>query len=475
MDTTADWGMTRYPLIRLVDEPTEGRPALFDFNDGNTQTLAEGWSLGVTEALGNPDAVDPDYSDRVVTLPMMITGSKTQATSTMSTLARVLRDRRWLHFKLSPDTPSIWLRTYRGGMSALDLSLVFDSPTPRDDIWQLTATLDAEPEAVSELVTYGPLTVPMNPGLTGLGYIDMPVVRGDCPAPLAMFDSARYCPAGVISIRRHGTPADLVTAFQAETGATLGFDTTVVADAALSGGNGARVSFALTPQMVGRVTWPLHTLLTSTAQRQALRGRFRVLAFLRRLSTTSNATIRVRAVVFRESGLFEYIYGDTFEIPMNTNRQMLELGEFALTEGPQSLMDKAATVPGTPFNLQLQASSTGSGITDMMAFDCVRLIPCDEGFLAWSSDDGYSNDTAYDTLVDPSSGYTGAVSGSPFDGSAAGVPVGPTRVSGKNPEVIPGGPNRVYLALGKPATVTLVEAITLAYRPRWRNLAAWTS
>lgn len=390
---------------------------------------------------------------RIVARFQIFKASRDLAAVQLQLLAREL-DRTDNYLKLQHDGASkpVFFKLFRSDMSAIR-----DIPG-QSSAYECEVEFLAEPFALGLREDLGPFTVNNDPAHASNGlFFDVTGIIGDVSAPAVMlFDTAldRY---GYLAVRQHGTPGDLTFWKQCES-MTLGADTTDPGggpDAAMSGAgtnNYARTSFATTTTMATRVSGEIE------AQSNEAKGRYRILAAVRRSDNTSVMTARWRA-----SG--GNVIGETVTIPLTAERQLLDLGIYEILEGAPDLIGYGEATQ-VNINIALQAArSSGAGTLD---WDFVAAIPADESMLVWDVGtngapivlDGYSGGM-YDTSE------TGADLTGLFDGT--GIVVVSHPVSGGFPQLVPNQTNRIYV-LTSNSTAHAKSAntdVSVAYWPRY--------
>lgn len=187
--------LPRYPIVQFVSAPEPDATVRFDFQnadpaaDAETVVLAEDFSLGAPQLMGEPGEGGRYMEPRSMFLPAQIKGAKALALRVQQRLAReVLRKDNWLHVRLNADSPSVWMKTFQSQPNPLNFDMVqVDGPNDsRDDYWRIPVSLDAEPLAQGELVTHDLGPVATNPFATHdqPGSVLLPAIRGDAPTPL---------------------------------------------------------------------------------------------------------------------------------------------------------------------------------------------------------------------------------------------------------------------------------------------------
>lgn len=196
----------------------------------------------------------------------------------------------------------------------------------------ISLEIEAEPYAygVREELSGSPFTVSNNPAAaTNPCFFDATGILGDAPTPLLLLATstgAAGAPSGLVSkqihlaTRRRGTPGNYSNVMQAEAMTAVSADTTVTADAAMSGGSKLRCTFATTAALALRAsdTFPANGTATVEA-----RGEYRVYARLQRTDNTSviNAQLRYG------SSSANVVSNDVMTLPLTTNPFYQDLGK----------------------------------------------------------------------------------------------------------------------------------------------------
>src|SRR5690606_25467025 len=107
-----------YPLVQLVDTPEETAEVLFDFNTGwaaGNHVRAPGFTLGVPQIEGDPDAIGVEYGPRAVTFTGDIVGPRAETLTALAQLSRLLLRSKpgYLMFQLDATVPPLWLELLR--------------------------------------------------------------------------------------------------------------------------------------------------------------------------------------------------------------------------------------------------------------------------------------------------------------------------------------------------------------------------
>ncbi|WP_163168111.1 hypothetical protein [Arthrobacter sp. Alg241-R88] len=409
------------------------------------------------------------YENRTLEVELTLVNASTEdaAATEMQKLWRELdRPTNYLRYQREGMTKPVFFRLFRS--DAADLEELWTTPIARN----ITLELVAEPFALGLRESLGPYTVTNDPAAGSNGcYFDVTGVIGDVRAPVIVHDASRTVGHGILASRSRGTPSDLVWFKQLEgTNVVLGTDTTNPGggpDATMSGtgtNNYVRTSFTTNATMVARVEWQAFNELTTSAQRLAIRGMYRMVVVVRRSDSTSDINIKLQT-------------GVSTVVPKTTARQMVDVGIVHIgTRQGTSVgygVDGAGTVPE---GQQLQAERTsGAGTLD---WDCLFLVPADEQQLQWVQTNLVG--TTLDTLIDGVRNTVTSLDGATLP-TAANPILWPTAVtvSGAFPAVSPGVTNRFYYlqAVSQSGAMTKgnTSSFTLYYWPSYLHVRPVTT
>lgn len=290
-------------------------------------------------------------------------------------------------------------------------------------------------------------------------YFDVSAVKGDVATPLILSIPALQPPAGgqwAFGTRRRGTPSNFVAYVQAEA-AALQTDTAVLFDATLSGGSGARVSFATSAALATRLIGEL-----GPAGLSDFRGRYRVYARLRKNTAADVVTARL----LWGSGSNNLTGSTVTASASSSNLQIIDLGLFTNPYGADPIYDGySRTELGLRslfWTLQLGRTS-GSGSVDV---DYLMFMPADDQFslISWGSGIPSGNFVWDGTQQMIYLNVSGAVS-----------PKSPASIIGSGSLMVsPGATNRIYVVPEVTPTVAFIitdsQVITPAYYPRYLNV-----
>jgi hypothetical protein len=246
---------------------------------------------------------------------------------------------------------------------------------------------------------------------------------------------------------------------QAETGTTMGTDTSVLgSDAAMSGSSYARCTFGTNISMVRRIYLDPYPTSASVDNR----GRYRVFACVRRNSASGPINLQLG---FTSGTAGILVQNDPVATPLTTARNHVDLGEISYPTGLDPQYDGYSNVeyPVRGRYLELRAERvSGSSNLDI---DYLLFVPADEQFalIDWGdailTTNEFVVDSVHEIVFTQNSGLD-QVYGSK-----------PTAVAGGFPTIAPGVTNRVFFIrrVGRGATATKTEttSIEVQYWPRY--------
>lgn len=419
------------------------------------------------------------YGARVLTLRVRFAAANVDTLATqMQLLNRELdRETNWLMWQPDGATKPVFFKTYRSAPVEVDM----EEATATG--WEYGLELLADPFALGLRETLGPFTVNNDPAHASNGlFVDVTGVIGDVPARAVIQDTSGLREFTLLAVRQHGTPSDHAFFRQAES-CTLGLNTTNPGggpDAVMSGTgtnnfvrtNDGGVVFD-EPQT--RLTWDLSATHTTTAQRLALAGAFRVMVVMRTPGLNTNWG-GVRAKVGE-------VTGSTVRPGTSFARRILDLGVFTYQDLVTPGLSVEAPADASFNKIEIQSSNTSGSGADM-DWDFIALIPADEGTLMWANN--AIDTTSYDVLIDGENErvmlYTNG--GNPFDGTAALRSTDAVNESGGYLSLVPNQTNRVYVLTADysvsshsfmPMVKTTSEALTFNYWPRYLHVRPVTT
>lgn len=460
-------------LLQIVSALDDDADVRLDLNDGDVWTCVDfsapaprlRRSMNANTMRDGINVSSSQYGERVISASLRVKSSTFEAATTeQQTLARELdRTDNWLKLQLTALDKPIFFRLFRSDMSSI-------RKADAEDVYELTAEFLAQSFALGERETLGPFTVTNDPDAGSNGhYFDVTGVIGDVAVPMVLVDTASDQHFGILSVRQHGTPGDLVVhAFQAED-ASLSTDTTDPGggpDAAMSGtgtNNFVTTDFGTTATMATRFTkaWSF-----SDAEGVAAPGTYRVLVVCRRSSATGVMRARTAAVVAGAG----FVYSNpAVTIPATTNRQIVDLGLVSL-EPPTTNVGgyNSTSIPLSSAQVQIQAArDSGSASID---WDYVLLVPADESTLIYATAGNNSDELVIDggneTVYRTENGVDPFASTSSIKGPA-------TAIAGGFPVLAPNQTNRffwvVYSDSSGVATISKADAssVTVHYWPQY--------
>ncbi len=195
-------------------------------------------------------------------------------------------------------------------------------------------------------------------------------VLGDVETPLFLSISSAsnnlVTRTTVLGVRRRGIPSRMPMFVQCESASSLGTDTTVVADASMSGGSKLQCTFG-TATLIRR--WTITNFVTETVD---ARGTYR--AFIRCKKTTGTDTISMQLQ-------WGAVLNDVVSAPADGSIRYVDLGLVTLPIGPDPVIDgysgtELAVAASAGNRILFYASrSAGAGSLDM---DELMLVPADD-------------------------------------------------------------------------------------------------
>lgn len=470
-----------YPLVQLVSAPSTTATIRLDLNPGKPTMWVrhEGFSLGAPTLLGDPDAVNVQYGNRTLQIPVSVQGTKAVAMAKQSAIAReLLRSNGWIRYQQDATRESVWFRILRPEPASLSFTSV--TPTQAPDLWRIDLTVPAEPWAYGALVTQAVQTVNNDPASgTNPCRIILPAILGDAPTPLQVKvnpSNAAAMPGFRWMLSLHaGDTQRLPVLWQYGTGDgwTTGLDTgAAAADATFAGGSHRPITFTITAVQTIRLYGPAPAALAP--------GRYKVLVRLSRTTTAATFSLRLGQKV--GAG---YFYGSVntsapsyyFDRAASTSAvhaAWVDLGEFTFPKGvdPVDALNGANAIPDVALEVG-RISGTGSA-----QMDCLLLVPIEtpdtllaSTLFAYFPIFGIDTGTAYG-VWDGDTERFWSVTSTGTAGSA------PCEMEGSFPVAIPGASNVLTLLQqvngAKPFFnedgVDIISAstdVTVSYYPRW--------
>lgn len=463
----------------VADMSSASPTVLFDLNDvANGIRVRTDWKLGPTlyekGYAGGPlrHGKKPTRSsaiNQILEIPIEINRSTaTLAAQKIEDLVRQLAVDNFLKVQMDGGSP-VFFRTFGDADFAAATRSVLIQDT------SITLMIEAEPFAHGPRVeaTGSPFTVSNDPAAaTNPCRFDINGVLGDVPTPLLLLATSTGASNGLvsktthISTRRRGTPGNYSNLVQAEAMTITGADTTVVADAAFSGGSKTRTTFATTATLALRLndTFPANGVSTVEA-----RGEYIVYA---RVQKAGNATDGMTVQLRYGTSSTNNVANDEVTLPTTTNGAIwVNLGKVPVpmysdpvTHGFSGVASKVLLAW-----VGIYASRfAGGGSLDI---DCLYFMPADE----------LSVITKF-----PATDTTYAIDGTTDEGGACYAlttaldeiisTAGPCQIVGCGfPEVIPGATNRIHMlrqvdaAPAGPDGIFNTTTVRAYYWPRWRE------
>lgn len=410
--------------------------------------------------------------NRTLVIPLeLLRSSGDTAATALENLGRQLAVDNILKVQLDNATNPVFFRTFANPDYAAQVRAGF---LVRNS--HLELQIEAEPFAYGPRVevTGSPFTVANDPAAgTNPCQFDITGILGDVPSPLLLVATsigASGTPSGFVSkrvhvsTRRRGTPSGYSNLIQGE---AMGLVTNaaVVADATMSGGSKARISFG-TPANSLRLqnVFPANNVSTIEA-----RGEYRVYAKLAKTVAADGVTVQLGY----GSASASAIMNDAVTLPTtNTGPWLVDLGLVPVpvwadpvTMGFSGVQTKVIL----PF-IGLWAARTGG--TTNLDVDYLYFMPADEPTTVIAQFP--ATDSVY--AIDGTTDAGGAV----YSITAAldeviTTATAPQVVGGGGfPEVVPGATNRVHVLrqvdpFGTVDALANTTTIRAYYWPRWRG------
>lgn len=461
------------PVVTLafVDGPASS-PAV-----NETLTASPSWlgsvddfDLGAPTFEAAPESVGGEYGYRTVSFTLKLVGTYAQVAPKMQTIARqLLAERNWLAvtWGTSTGTP-FFLRTYRTAPQGVSWAQSVGG------VWLLPVTLVCDPFAYGPEQTIGPQTV-----TNAAPFYTLPSILGDAPAPLTVsmapsVDWTGYQVLISVAAYEPGLAPSAAIAKEAES-LNLGTDTTVAADAAMSGGSRASTSFATGTQLATRVGGT--TVLPYV-------GVYKVLCRAQKGVVTDD--FKVQFAQSMGSGVAFYgppVIFDRVAASSSTSATWIDLGNYAFPfgSGRPSVGDAG---PSIAHNISVVAGRTAG--TGALLLDVLHFLPVETGatvqpsrFLKIAFPNVGPTTTQTVELDAEAQHYNLRLTST---GSL--MPSSPPLLSGGFPEVVPGATNvfQVYsqtMSTDIPGTTgggSLVTSgsasYTFSYYPRYLHMRA---
>lgn len=463
-----------YPSVKLVTEPNDSTSTvLLDLYDtapsggaAPRAVLVEEFSLGAPSLEGEPDAIDPLYGLREITVPIEVSGTKGQTLALLSSLSRILltgytgafAPGLWLRFQVASTTTPAWFRLLRPQPSDLGWDYVYtQAGAPVTDRYRVNVTLPAEPFAFGPLETLSGFTLNYDP-TAGSNPMSVPLgaagtIKGDAPAP-ARIESNPVSTSGVTTSTSlfvlHSTPSAIGTVNCAVgTGDGLTAGTDMGAGAAVAnmvGGSNRTISFATNAAMVSRLTGSTPSLTP---------GKYKVVG---RVTPAAGSTFALQLTINSVVGLTARAAGTG---GVTYQERWVDLGDFSV---PTVVPRNKFTGGSNTYSLDLAAQRLSGAGT--LGIDHLLFIPL------------YQKPTIDARAVVKSIGFTTQVAILDGDTEEAWLTTGGNLAAGSNefsgscPRVVPGAVNVLWIVPQLSSTeagnlLTNTASVTVRYYPRY--------
>lgn len=448
MSETTVEEVRRWPSMRFCDGPSMGAATRYDLNANGIgysgRLLKDGFALGMPTLSGEAGGRGRVWSDRVLSLPLEVEGSKAQVRTRLERVAReLMREDNWLEWQLDADSDPRWFHTYATAPAPLALTLVTNQRA--NSVWGSTLSAAADPFAVGAEVTLGPYTVTNSP-ISGTYAMSVPLetAEGEAPAPLTVLISKAA--AGPMLGAAVAVTPDPATVFAA--GSWGGAVGAAVTDANYLAGSYRPTTGALSG-------WT--TVATFTPADIAF-GRYRTLL---RLSGSSDAgSISLRWKV-SASGVASQVYSTPVVVPVHLQRRWVSAGEV-----PFPLIDGSAlgVTGGTVLTLEAKRIQAGG---ELWLDNRLIMLPADPGSTLLRTEPDAVSGASSALLIDAEARKAAA--------SVAGSPVRAPGVAGGWPYLSPREENYLWVAqtldptfsTGVHDSPSSTTSVTVTYRPRY--------
>jgi hypothetical protein len=433
------------PLWTMNPETSFGVPAMR--RSMASSMLADGEYVGASA-----------YGNRELTLVLNLHATGDTAATQLQALQRELdRPMNLLQYTPGSVTNSVFFRTFRSSPD----SIRFDPTLKR-----VRVQLLAEPFALGLRQDISSVIVRNDPALTNGLFMDITGIKGDVETPLLIETTrgATYFQRGmVLAVRPKTGSLPYPNIFRQAEALTMGTNTTVVADAAFSGGSKTRCTFG-TGTMVTRLSGVFPTA-TVPAGAENL-GTYRV--FARVAKTVALDPINMRIGLSLDSGT-RTIYGLTFNIPSGagTNAVLMDLGTISIGDafpdspGYDTTLYRAETLP--TLLIEAENLDAPSGNLDI---DYIALVPADYRLGSWSSVSSTTDASARAVIDSVNEMVYG---GKATTGATPGVfaETTPSSLTGAFPYVMPGDNRLVMLETGWVSEIVAQATVVCRYWPRY--------
>jgi hypothetical protein len=452
------------PLLRFVDSIQNAPTVRLDLNDWVTWgTLAEtdfgmpAMRRTVTSSmLRDGEHVGASaYGNRELTLVLkLIPASANTAAAQLQLLHRELdRPTNLLQYIPEGAANAVFFRTFRSSPDAVQFDPILK---------QVHVTLLAEPFALGVREDLAAITVRNDPTLVNGLFCDLTGIKGDVEVPLFI----EYADGGgglarsgfTVGVRSGSAPYPN-RFIQAESMSAV-TDTSVVADAAFSGGSKARTTFVGIQALAARLGGKFPNLTDPAGAENW--GVYRVFARVAQTVATDVISLAIGAGAGTNS--------PSVTIKSQTQPQMVDLGTVDATAGLATAGGYAATEYRIEYQAALRfyaARTSGSGSLDI---DYLVFVPADECLGSWSAFPDALAATDLGVLDGPNdSAYLATA----LSGATPGrYGAWPAAITGRLPRVMPGNNRLVIVESSKdvpPTTNLLTSSInmTIRYWPRY--------
>lgn len=457
---------------KFVDQPSATAAVLLDMNDGgNWRTLGEDFDISpppLRRSLVNNALMDggiltsASYDLRELKFTVRLEAdTESQRIGQLKAFEReVGKPANLLMYQSRMADHPVFFRTLRSDSFELDTQFV------PGRVWQIKASIAAEPYAIGERRDLAPVTVANDPAAgTNPTRFDVPgPILGDGPAPAFVRIGDLGAKGTILLAQRTINNPTALTAWAQAESATLEPSVSLVAGGATfsgSGNNAARITFSVGGIVAKRFTIAVPTASSS----EALRGRYRVLLRASIPSAAAASTFQLRWL--QPGG--DVNPGPTVTAAMQPGVfQLIDLGvmEFPHATSAPSSIGYSALPPGFAAS-QLEIHAGQIAGTATLDCDFVYLLPADERLCAVQQ----VSASGFLVLDGPNDAtYCMAAGTTPF-GLTRTIANGGGLVPriGGLPMLVPGVNNRWYMLTSRALSDT--RTVEISYWPRWLDVA----
>lgn len=456
-------------VLRFVDSIQASPTVRLNLNDITT------WAMGAETTFGIPPirrtvsssmlrdgdhVAASSYGNRELNLTLELgSGVADTAATQLQLLQRELdRERNILQYTAGGLSNTVFFRTFR--------------TSPDNVRWDITrkqvkVTILAEPFALGLREDIAAITVRNDPTLTNGLFADLTGVKGDVETPLFIeyADGAAGLQRSGFAVGvRWGSSPYPNRFHQAESMGLAVPDTTVVADAAMSGGSKTRTTFTSSATHTPRLASNFPALTDPAGAENW--GVYRVFARVAQTVATDVITMSVRSVGIDNRSVI---------LQSQTQPQLVDLGTLDSTCGLSTVGGYAAAEYRIEDQAGLFLSAGRTSGTGSLDIDYLAFVPADECFGSWAAFTDVNATTDLGVIDGPnSSTYVATVITGATPGRSA---TRTSAITGRLPRVVPGNNRLVMVETTKgqaaPTSNLLTTSISMTcrYWPRYVSVA----